>query len=84
LLDNFRRLCKLGKITNNFIDEKNNSEGIIRMATHVDNCLATFQEILESPNTDKGLGKIYSTVKNEIKSCISDLDSFGENPQLMR
>jgi hypothetical protein len=54
------------------------------MATHVDNCLATFQEILESPNTDKGLGKIYSTVKNEIKSCISDLDSFGENPQLMR
>lgn len=82
LLDNFRRLCKLGKINNNFINEKNNTEGIIKMASYVDICKATFREILESPNTEKGLGKIYQSIQNEVKSCLSDLD--WNNPQLLR
>lgn len=82
LLDNFRRLCKLGKITNNFIDEKNNTEGVIKMASYVDICKATFNEILESPNEEKGFGKIYQSIKNEVKSCLSDLD--WNNPQILR
>jgi hypothetical protein len=82
LLDNFRRLCKLGKITNNFIDEKNNTEGVIKMASYVDICKATFNEILESPNEEKGFGKIYQSIKNEVKNCLSDLD--WNNPQILR
>ena len=84
LLDNFRRLCKLGKITNNFIDERNDSEGTIKMASHLDICRETFNEVLESPSIEKGLGKIYQSIKNEVKSCISDWDNLGENPQIMR
>lgn len=83
LLYNFRRLTKLGKIQNNFIN-KNNSEGIIKMADHVSICKATFNEILESPNTEKGLGKIYDSVKTDIKNCISDIDDLGANPMILR
>ena len=83
LLYNFRRLTKLGGIENNFIN-KNNSEGIIKMADRVSICRATFNEILESPNVEKGLGKIYDSIKTDIKNCISDLDDLGDNPMILR
>ena len=84
LLDNFRRLCKLGNIKNNYINEKNNSEGIIKMATFVDVCKATFEEIINSYDNNLGLGKIDTSIKNEINSCLSDWDNLGENPQILK
>lgn len=54
------------------------------MADHVSICRNTFREILESPNIERGLGKIYDSVKTDIKSCLSDFDDLGENPALLR
>lgn len=82
LLYNFRRLCNLSGIENNFVDH--DQTGKIKMADHVSLCKSTFDEILQSPNSETGLGKIYDSLKSEIKSCISDFDNLGENPNILR
>lgn len=83
LLYNFRRLCKLGNIKNNFVNE-HNQEGIIKMADFISLCRATFDEILSSPDTESGLGKLRYIMESDIKSCISDLDNLGENPVILK
>lgn len=83
LLYNFRRLCKLGNIKNNFINE-HDQEGIIKMADHVSLCRATLEEILSSTDAESGLGKLRYTMESDIKSCISDLDNLGANPIILR
>lgn len=83
LLYNFRRLCKLGDIKNNFVGQ-DGQEGIIKMADHVSICRATFQELLGSNDTSQGLGKIYDYITQKVMHCISDFDNLGENPMILR
>ena len=77
LLYNFRRLTQLGGIKNNF-------ENTIKMASFVEICRSTFDEILQSQDYNYGLGKISRVIKDRIVKCISDLDDLGDNPIELR
>lgn len=82
LLYNFKRLCELGKIKNNF--RTSNQEGTIKMVDRVSSCKELFNEIQQTSYDEGGLGKINKTIKDKVISCISDFDSFGENPNILR
>ena len=82
LLYNFKRLCELGKIKNNF--KTSNQSGTIKMVDRVSSCKELFNEILKTDYDEGGLGKIAKIMKDNIKSCISDFDDFGTNPNILR
>lgn len=82
LLYNFKRLCELGKIKNNF--RTSNQEGTIKMVDRISSCRELFNEIQQTAYDEGGLGKINKTIKDKVISCISDFDSFGENPNILR
>ena len=82
LLYNFKRLCELGKIKNNF--RTSSQSGTIKMVDRVSSCKELFNEILKTDYDEGGLGKIAKIVKDNIRSCLSDFDDFGTNPNILR
>lgn len=82
LLYNFKRLCELGKIKNNF--RTSNQEGTIKMVDRVSSCKELFNEIMHTSYDEGGLGKLNKDIKDQVISCISDFDDFGINPNILR
>ena len=82
LLYNFKRLCELGKVKNNF--KTSEQSGTIKMVDRVSSCRELFHEILDTSYDEGGLGKIAKAIKDDIKSCVSIIDDLGTNPSILR